>query len=201
MLFGLAPFWLLSLAFSLLGSLLLCSFLSTAFCLHLLLVVLCPFLHTGLQIACYALFTEFRHKTQGVGSDGVVTSGIGLIEIDLHLKGVEVIDEGIPDPIVDGIVVLAGIDDKSIVAVEVQARETWQGVATCRKIEHEMFQDGTFAFEQVAVLQGRLEGCQDDVIGKIMGVGDIDDRIVVDAVVPYGVGTDVGTAGGAEDAL
>ena len=119
----------------------------------------------------------------------------------MHLKGVEVIDEGIPDPIVDGIVVLAGIDDKSIVAVEVQARETWQGVATCRKIEHEMFQDGTFAFEQVAVLQGRLEGCQDDVIGKIMGVGDIDDRIVVDAVVPYGVGTDVGTAGGAEDAL
>ena len=66
---------------------------------------------------------------------------------------------------------------------------------------NEMFQDGTFAFEQVAVLQGRLEGCQDDVIGKIMGVGDIDDRIVVDAVVPYGVGTDVGTAGGAEDAL
>ena len=101
---------------------------------------------------------------QGVSRDGVVACGVRLEIVKLHVQGVKVVDEGIPDPVVDGVIVLTGIDDKCPVAVEVQTREAWKGVAACREIKREMLQNGSFALQQMAVLHGRFEGCQDDVI-------------------------------------
>ena len=96
---------------------------------------------------------------------------------------------------------LTGIDDKGIGGIEIESCQTWQSVAACREIERELLKNGTFTLEQMPVLQSRLEGCQDDVVGVIMSIGGIDDGIVVDAVVPNGIGTDVGTAGGGKNTV
>ena len=70
------------------------------------------------------------------------------------MQRVKVVNEGVLDPIVDGVVVTVGIDDEGSISVEVQSSESRKGVAACCEVERELLQDGTLALEQVAVLQG-----------------------------------------------
>ena len=156
-----------------------------------LLLLLLPFLYLIGQILLAFLVGCLSQHIEGISLTDEIAQGVGHHIAHLHAQRILVHEHRVPQPVVDGVLLLVGLNDEGRVGFKVQALDLWQIRMPIAEKHRDLLRILPLCLEQIAIRLNVGESQEGDVIGQEVSIGRWAQGIDMQRVAPDGVDTGI----------